>query len=315
MEQNAFQHYGIPDGDYEPIDIFNLLNDIIRKIFEDSGIAEVLNPLIHHSRFEPFLDFPEVKEALDNFMTKLPKSTVHSVHFPFDIPNLMYGDGFVSRFCQYSSLYKGMGIQSVVIHPSPYEEGSIEQIVENLTNPLFMEAFEKSGVCLAIENMQEKVSKFGILSNLVLLRENICEAYEDLGKSSLMNKMGFCFDTGHYLINRTHHSLPLDLFSCQSELKKIAPYIKIFHIHTNGGLKDDHLSLRDHPIPLPPGGNYEQINDFQQKLIDNSAIITKWVEFCIHNRGYFEKIEFLQEVDDIFNIENMKSNAQWLSKI
>ncbi len=107
---------------------------------------------------------------------------------------------------------------------------------------------------IGLENIQsyfrEKILEMPNESLLIL--ENVPPYENEIGtKASELISMiepiknrnvGVCFDTGHaFLSSRGEFN---------EELKKLEPFVKVFHLNDNHGLSDEHLAIGDGEIPF-----------------------------------------------------------------
>lgn len=130
-----------------------------------------------------------------------------------------------------------MGSKYLVIHPQmPYGWGREEdaEFAKELTVSLLRELMpdcEKYGVILCLENMPMKAHRISPMPQIV---EAVAEVNSEF--------LGICLDTGH--VNVYGHDLG-EMVRCA------APYLKVLHIHDNGGERDEHL------LPFAGTANWE----------------------------------------------------------
>lgn len=290
--------------------IFDRIRSSIKRIFDDKVICDNFLPLIHHARIVELIKQEKYSAPFEKFLENCPDKTQYGYHFPFPKSTKLSGKDFVSRFHAEVPYLDRYGVKSIVIHPPSKIRSKWRKIRKHITDPVFLKDLREHDVCIALENMTS--GYYSDIANLTDLRKKIELEYDRLGYAYLMDKIQFCFDTGHYL--RILLNKNIDVYSKFGDMKDFARNIKVFHIHTISGYRDDHLVIRKKLYPIPKNKK-SPFKKNQSNLIENSIITMKWVEFCIKNRNSDYDLEFLQEVDDYVNVEALIEAGQWLTEI
>ncbi len=311
QQRNFMEYYRMEDREYEIEEVFSRLNEIIKSTFEDPLISKYFNPLLHHSRMAGMMDFEEIEEAHMNFLGKLPPKTVNSVHFLYDKLHMLNGKNFLKEFSKNLPYYKKWNIHSVVVHPAKGPENYDGVIVKAFSDKKFIEELKSSNLTIAIENMSSADDYYGNLTHLISLREKICDAYDEMREEELYDKIRFTFDTGHLLKNIFEEGKSPD--NMHGEIANFAQNIKVFHICTNTGRRDDHIGLKKAPRSFPSDKSYiNKVDPTQEIVIQNTIHLLKWLEICYKHRNPAIDLEFMLEQNDFFDPERLQEIGKWI---
>jgi len=202
------QYARIRDLGYDAADVS--ISDIGAKIYRDTAAME------KHCK--------EVREAAARNGVE-----IFQVHGPWPTDDKTEESRKIVWECMHRAVYGTylFGAKYLVIHPQmPYGWGSEEDadFSEKLTVELLRELMpdcEKYGVVLCLENMPMKAHRISVMKKIV-------EAVEQVDSGNI----GICLDTGHSNVFAEDLG---DVVRCA------APYLKVLHVHDNGGGWDEHL--------------------------------------------------------------------------
>ncbi len=310
-------YYGLKPGEY-PIDVlYDRMREITVDAFEDQTLNSRFLPLIHHSRIAGVTQIPEIRKGIARAVKEFPSNTVHSVHYPFDPKHRVTGKSFTKDLLRFLPWYEKWGISSAVMHPSKGKENTIGEMVDIFADPKLTSQLEKSSVTLAVENMNSEDDFFADLDNLVQFREQLLERYSQMGLHYLTDQIAFCFDTGHYLKYAQEKGIDPKSQDMTQKLVHFSSHVKVFHISTNTGFRDNHVFIRDKKMPLPPNKakDLRKSDPEQNLLVKNSHQMMEWLKVCVDHRHPTYALEFLHEVNDFITPETLAYIGKWMNQV
>jgi hypothetical protein len=172
----------------------------------------------------------------------------------------------------------------IVEHPPIGIENTIQDFVNELVSDPIISLLESTKQYFCWENKSDyrwKRRFFGSLKQMVTFYDLLEDKLQEIGKKNLIGQHLFCFDTGHLLIWRETHA---DRKIAEKEIEEYLPIfakkIKIFHLHANDGIHDNHLT----PFSLE-NWDLETRKDISPDIfLKNSQTVLDWIKICEENK-------------------------------
>jgi sugar phosphate isomerase/epimerase len=258
--------------------IFHGLQDCLEK----SGLANRMGGCLHTSSAIPaffenpmFHAFPYYQKAVQKATRKMPLEM--GMHSSFSAGEHL-GEGKFPQILQKDVRYAQLlGATSIVEHFPKASHHQTSELVAELCSEPILKILRSSNIILAWENLGPDC-RAGSLEYLIDFRNALEDKLREIGESAIINQHLFCLDTGHLLLFRDNAEIGLQATNAEIErcMPDFARKLKVFHIHSNDGRNDQHLtpfSLEFFEYP-----NREGID--QEKFLTNSATVMDWMKIC-----------------------------------
>ncbi len=266
--------------------VFNKLEFVM----DETGIKEKLNGCYHISGEMAriisddslFEIYPKYKEARDKFNKKIPFEL--GVHAKFGEHVNPLGKKYHESLKEDLKYSKNLEATTLVVHP-PYNrswdrEKYMDLLIDDVVSEDLVTIIDGTDIILAWENMIG--GQFSDLHELLKFRAILKDRLSDMGYPELIKKHQFCLDTGHLLLWKYEHPKPQILQAEIDEyLPEFAKNLKVFHIHSNGGKRDNHIM----PFSLEFFEHSSRKGIDKDLFMQNSKEVQKWIEICNKHKG------------------------------
>ena len=263
-------------------DGWDIIFSRLEQVLKESGLEGKLGGCFHVSRevaamhadprFQLLQGFDRARKK---FMDKIPFEL--GMHCKFGADDLPLAGNYPAVLAEDLQLAGVMGASCIVCHPPKGMVDMTDAFIKELTSDAVIDALSATNTLLAWEN-EGPDCFFGSLSHLLSFRESLTKQLDELGRNDLVERHVFCLDTGHLLYWRDRGIL--GKLRATEDIDGILPLfaqkIKVFHIHSNDGTADQHLTpgsfdLFDHP-------NRVDVN--RKKFAENSQDVTSFLQVC-----------------------------------
>ena len=217
-------------------------------------------------------------------------------HIPYRDDDLPLNSQFLKTLTKDVHLALKLGSKSIVLHAPRTVQDTTKEFILELTSPEILEILQDNKINLAIENAQDSGTFFQSMEHLLNLRKQLGLRFQELGKPGLINRIQFCFDTGHYLLYQQRDGYDEDEWNRFG--KDFLKHTGVIHIHTNDGTKDQHLlpyasTEAVHPTKLPVEYKY---------VFENSHRVMKWIQATMEETQVPD-LFLVMEIDPYFTKE------------
>ena len=222
-------------------------------------------------------------------------------HIAFEKEELPLAPRFPDTFKYTMAVCKKWNVNACVMHAPMLETSdTTSDWIDLMLRDDIIEAMRENNTILCWENAQDTEARYRLLKNLLEWRECLVERLERTGNADLVDRHVFCFDTGHFILSLQRDGASPD--EVERYLPEFGKLVKVFHIQTNDGTRDQHL------LPFVPYTSISRVQNKQDvdpdRFEQNSALALQYLKICdavaeIKDRHVHVEIDAPHTIDDV----------------
>ncbi|MHA1733206.1 MAG: hypothetical protein ACTSU5_14760 [Promethearchaeota archaeon] len=218
------------------------LREVVRNVNKLDPGVEFFPAIQYEDEPIPFCSDPNLRSRLayqaDPSEFKTP--VVPTFHLSREVP--LSHPVFGASFGRVANTARRLRGRHIVVHPPDDPDADTWYLSGKIVDVPLCRTLASTGASLLVENLPGRTF-FSDLENVGSLRDDIASRFEEAGYARLLERVGICFDYGHFLTNtgalsdQGRERLLRDFF------EKFGASVRYLHLHLNDGSSDQHLLL------------------------------------------------------------------------